>query len=629
MKTTIISHVRQSDKAIQTNEAHQRGVAALAERFAAKFGMGDFGQLMGLLHDKGKEQADWQKYIQGVTGFNEEFASLKAGPHHAYVGAIIAQKQYPQIAPLIAQPIAGHHRGLYDYGDYKEEIRQEIPNDVSIGEPIPVYPTFPKMKPSDLHHLVRMLFSCLVDADSLDTELFMNPEQFRLRGSQTSLLQLLAMLQKHLERIKANAPDTEVNRIRNYVQKQCIKESQGKGGFYSLTVPTGGGKTLASVLWALHHAVKNHLQHIIIAIPYTSIIVQTASTLKQIFGEDNVLEHHSNVNPEEIKNKELRERMQLATENWDYPIIVTTNVQLFESLFSNKRSDCRKLHNIVKSVIILDEVQTLPLGFYKPIVHTLDSLQRIFGTTVLFTTASQPVLTGRIDGTNPSVGFDALQSVHEIIPAEANLPNKLRRVELKFNRDACTYDEIAAQLAKYQRVLCIVNTRKDAKELYERLPKEGICLHLSRMMCPAHVSATIERIKQALKDAGDKAIRVIATQLIEAGVDIDFPVVYRQEAGLDSILQAAGRCNRDLLDHVFHPRQPGADHPRLDSLYQRLNLRYGFLHSLCHQHILIVDMLQQLRDRHPFKVIVVRGLLGDLDLFFLLHKIDLMAQRYK
>lgn len=567
MESNIISHIRQLDMKIQSNDEHQRGVAALAERYAAQFGMGDLGRLMGFLHDKGKEQTDWQKYIQGVTGFNADYANVKTGPHHAYVGAVIAQKQYPQIAPLIAQPIAGHHRGLYDYSDYDEETRQEIPHDVSIDEPIPIHPTFPKMKPYDLHHLVRMLFSCLVDADSLDTESFMNPEQVRLRGSQTSLQQLLVLLQKHLESIKANAPDTVVNRIRNYVQEQCVKESQGEKGFYSLTVPTGGGKTLASVLWALHHAVKNQLQHIIIAIPYTSIIVQTASTLKQIFGEDNVLEHHSNVNPEDIKDKELRERLQLATENWDYPIIVTTNVQFFESLFSNKRSDCRKLHNIVKSVIILDEVQTLPLGFYKPIVHTLDSLQRIFGTSVLFTTASQPVLTGRIDGTNPAVGFDALQSVHEIIPAEANLHDKLRRVELKFNRNACTYDEIAAELAKHQRVLCIVNTRKDAKELYERLPKEGICLHLSRMMCPAHVSATIERIKQVLKDAGNRPIRVIATQLIEAGVDIDFPVVYRQEAGLDSILQAAGRCNREgksgiCTTYVFslgkeHPLPPG------------------------------------------------------------------------
>jgi CRISPR-associated endonuclease/helicase Cas3 len=295
--------------------------------------------------------------------------------------------------------------------------------------------------------------------------------------------------------------------------------------------------------------------------------VQTAATLKAIFGEENVLEHHSNVNPDDIKKREQRERMQLATENWDYPIIVTTNVQLFESLFSNKRSDCRKLHNIVKSVLILDEIQTLPLNFYKPIVHTLDTICRLFDTSILFTTASQPVLTGRIEGTNPSVGFDALNSVHEIIPADAKLHDKLRRVELDINETPKSYDEIATELAKHQRVLCIVNTRRDAKELYERLPKEGICLHLSRMMCPAHVAATIKHIKRALKENSDSPIRVIATQLVEAGVDIDFPVVYRQEAGLDSILQAAGRCNREgkngiCTTHVFslgkeHSLPPG------------------------------------------------------------------------
>ena len=531
-----ISHI-DNKGAIQSNEEHQRGVAQRAERFAAEFGMGDLGRLMGLLHDKGKEQKEWQRYIQG---------KLNIGPNHAYVGAIIAQRQYPQIAPLIAQPIVGHHRGLYDYCDYIEETKREMPKDVIFGATIPYqFPKLPKMEQYDLHHLVRMLFSCLVDADSLDTEAFMNPEQAKQRGCHTSMQELLIILKKHLEGLKAKTPETEVNHIRNYVQEQCVKESQSEGGFYSLTVPTGGGKTLASVFWALHHAVKNHLQRIIIAIPYTSIIVQTAATLKQIFGEDNVLEHHSNVNPEDIKDIELRERLHLATENWDYPIIVTTNVQLFESLFSNKRSDCRKLHNITKSVIILDEVQTLPLGFYKPIVHTLDTLKRVFGTSILFTTASQPILCGRIEGASPMVSFNALQSVHEIIPQEAQLHDKLRRVELQFMDGAKSYDEIAAELAKHQKVLCIVNTRRDAKELYDRLPKDGICLHLSRMMCPAHVSSTIELIKEALKAQSDQPIRVIATQLIEAGVDIDFPVVFRQEAGLDSILQAAGRCNRE------------------------------------------------------------------------------------
>jgi len=242
-------------------------------------------------------------------------------------------------------------------------------------------------------------------------------------------------------------------------------------------------------------------------------------------------------------------------------------VQLFESLFSNKRSDCRKLHNIVKSVLILDEVQTLPLDFYKPIVDSLDTLHHLFGTSVLFTTASQPVLTGRIEGSNPSVGFDALTYVREIIPADAKLHEKLRRVELKIDENPKTYDEISSELLKHQRVLCIVNTRRDAKEIYDRLPKDGIRLHLSRMMCPAHIASTIQQIKTLLKEDASVPVRVVSTQLIEAGVDIDFPVVFRQEAGLDSILQAAGRCNREgkngiCITYVFslgkeHPLPPG------------------------------------------------------------------------
>lgn len=561
---TIISHIRLSDKAVQTNDEHQRGVARLASSFASEFGMADVGHLLGLLHDKGKEQVAWQKYIQGVTGYNPKYANTKNGPNHAYIGAHIAQILYPQLSPLIAQPIAGHHRGLYDYCEYIEETKKDIPKEVLIPESQScAMPRLHNLKSYDLHHLVRILFSCLVDADSLDTEEFMNPEQASLRGVHTTMEELLCKLEEYLSQLKEKSEDTEVNRIRNYVQEQCVKESQGKMGFYSLTVPTGGGKTLASVLWALNHAVKNHLHRIIIAIPYTSIIVQTAATLKAIFGEENVLEHHSNVNTDNIKNREQRERMQLATENWDYPIIVTTNVQLFESLFSNKRSDCRKLHNVVKSVLILDEVQTLPMDFYKPIVHTLDTLCRIFGVSVLFTTASLPVLTGRIEGSNPNVGFEALASVHEIIPAEAKLHDKLRRVELKIDETPKSYDEIATELAKHQRVLCIVNTRRDAKELYERLPKEGICLHLSRMMCPTHVATTIQQIKRVLREKNDCPIRVISTQLVEAGVDIDFPVVYRQQAGLDSILQAAGRCNREGIQTISttYVFSLGKEHP--------------------------------------------------------------------
>ena len=355
--------------------------------------------------------------------------------------------------------------------------------------------------------------------------------------------------------MKKNAADTEVNKIRNEVQQYCINASEGDVDFYSLTVPTGGGKTLSSVLWALRHAKKNGLRRVIIAIPYTSIITQTAAVLRNIFGDENVLEHHSNVNPTEEEG-EITKKLKLATENWDYPIIVTTNVQLFESLFCNKPSDCRKLHNIVNSVLILDEVQTLPMGFLQPIVDTLDTLKRVFNVSILFTTASQPVLSGRIEGTNPLVSFDALPQINEIIPKVANLHDRLRRVKLEIDDTPQSYDDIAEKIAQHSRVLCIVNTRKDAKEIYSRLPKEGMCFHLSRMMCPAHVRETIEMIKEALRSDSNKAIRVVATQLIEAGVDIDFPVVYRQEAGLDSILQAAGRCNREgrlelCTTHVF------------------------------------------------------------------------------
>ena len=237
--------------------------------------------------------------------------------------------------------------------------------------------------------------------------------------------------------------------------------------------------------------------------------------------------------------------VMLATENWDFPIIVTTNVQLFESLFSNKPSDCRKLHNIAKSVLILDEVQTLPIEFLRPIVDTLDTLKRIFNVSILFTTASLPVLCGKIEGTNPFVSFDALPQINEIVPKGASLHDRLRRVKLDVDNTKQSYDDIADKLSKYPRVLCIVNTRKDAKEIYTRLPKGGLCFHLSRMMCPAHVRKLIDEIKEALQNDSNTIIRVVATQLIEAGVDIDFPVVFRQESGLDSILQAAGRCNRE------------------------------------------------------------------------------------
>lgn len=560
----VISHIRRNgdEWEFQTNEEHQEGVAKIASEFASQFGMAEFGRILGLLHDKGKEQKSFQQHIKKASGYKPNI-HVDGDSSHAYVGALIAKKIFPSQYQLIDNVIMGHHRGLYDDDEKRNILKADIPQDVVIS-PIAADLQLPKLnyKREDIHHLVRMLFSCLIDADRLDTERFMQPEQSKLRDSNSSISDLLLKLESYLYDLSCRARPTDVNKIRKEVQEYCKKESKGDVNFYSLTVPTGGGKTLSSLLWALYHAKHNHLNRIIIAIPYTSIITQTASVLRNIFGDENVLEHHSSVNIENDDN-ELTNKHKLAVENWDYPIVVTTNVQLFESLFSNSPSKCRKLHNLVKSVLILDEVQTLPANFLKPIVETLDSLKRIFSTSILFTTASQPVLEGVI-GTSTNK-FMALPKIKEIIPQGVDLHKRLRRVKLSFDQEASTYDEIANRLIQYDRVLCIVNTRQDALEIFKRLPQDGVTLHLSRMMCPKHIKNTIEAIRKALV-SDECVVRVISTQLIEAGVDVDFPVVYRQEAGLDSVLQAAGRCNREgglkiATTHVFklkdRPLPPG------------------------------------------------------------------------
>ena len=553
-----ISHVRKSDEGegyvFQSNEEHCMDVAKLAERFASEFGMGNWGYILGLLHDKGKEQKAFQEYIMKNSGFRPEITV--SGEHkHAFVGGLIAKSIYGKGSEsLLCNQIISHHSGLHDYFHVEDTLKKDIPSDVNkcveriqlnrppfLFSPIKGY----KGMTSDANHLSRMLFSCLVDADYLDTELFMNEESARMRFNGIKLESLLPLLETHIANLQKCSVKSEVNSIRSQVQERCVSMADKAKGFFSLTVPTGGGKTLSSLMWALRHAIHNDMKRIIIAIPYTSIIVQTASTLKLIFGEEAVLEHHSNFDPQFLKSKEMRHKAKLATENWDYPIVVTTNVQLFESMFSNKPSDCRKLHNIANSVIILDEVQTLPTDFLQPIVDSLKSYQRMFGISVLFTTASQPVLSGLIEGCNLHAAFQGIDYITEIIPKEYALHDKLRRVCLEIDDTGSTYDEIAERLSLHDRVLCIVNTRNDAREIFERLPKEGMTIHLSRMMCPRHISKVIQEIKQALSDSTETVIRVVATQLIEAGVDIDFPIVYRQEAGLDSILQAAGRCNRE------------------------------------------------------------------------------------
>lgn len=551
ISSELISHIRTNSKgeikAYQSLEEHSLGVANYANEFANEFGMGSWGYLIGILHDKGKEKRDFQNYILDMNGIPGHKNWTQHGKQHAYVGGIIAKKLYGLSAyNIIINQIVSHHTGLHDYDEIENIINQDIPSEVNtnIEKTILGVPNF-KIQAADYHHLARMLFSCLVDADFLDTEEFMDEASSALRKNKATLNDLLPLLEDKLKELKSKADLSDVNVIRNKVLQQCIKMADTSIGFYSLTVPTGGGKTLSSLAWAMKHAIRNGQKRIIIAIPYTSIIVQTASVLRSIFGEENVLEHHSNVNPEQIKDENLQEKMKLATENWDYPIIVTTNVQLFESMFGNKPSVCRKLHNIVNSVVILDEVQTLPMDYLQPVVDSMKSFNKMFDVSFLFTTASQPVLSGLIEGCNPRATFKGIDQIAEIIPDDFKLHDKLRRVKLSIYKEGKTYDEVAELLSKHKRVLCIVNTRRDAKELYKRLPQEGVTLHLSKMMCPEHICETIDTIKNSLKKESNEIIRIVSTQLIEAGVDMDFPVVFREEAGLDSILQAAGRCNRE------------------------------------------------------------------------------------
>lgn len=548
----IISHIRTSDLAIQTNDEHSLEVAERAERFTQEIGMSGWGRFLGGLHDKGKEKYDFQTYIRMMNEMPTK-TNTYHDKTHAYVGALLARKLFPAGYPFVAYALAGHHAGMPDYLLLEELLKKPLPTEVSLDN-LPEHPELPvallgsmRGNPYMLNHLLRMLYSCLVDADYLDTECFMLQKQARLRGNQTRLSELLLRLEVHLKLLAEQSLDTPVNRIRKQVQDACRQSAERPVGVYSLTVPTGGGKTLASMLWALLHAVKHGKKRIILSIPYTSIITQTAAVLRQIFGEGNVLEHHSNLQlGEQEVDEDSALRKKLATENWDFPIIVTTNVQLLESMYASHPAACRKLHNLANSVVLFDEAQTLPGERLQPIVDALKTYQQLFGVSLLFTTASQPTLEGVREGhAETLLGFDRIE---EIIPASWNLHEQLKRVRLHFREDAMDYESIAFELMQQHRVLCIVNTRKDAVEIFSRLSdsEEGaLHFHLSRMMCAEHLDKNLQEIKEALKRDESTSIRVVSTQLVEAGVDIDFPVVYRQEAGLDSVLQAAGRCNRE------------------------------------------------------------------------------------
>jgi CRISPR-associated endonuclease/helicase Cas3 len=553
-------------------EDHIQAVAALAERFASSFGNGDWGRVAGLWHDLGKYKPAFQEYIRKASGYENEGGD-EAGPckvDHSIVGALWAEKQSAEVAQDIGKVlgylIAGHHAGLPDWAheigvggalstrlqetEHLEKAFEGKPPQALLDADLPstmpggsqLAPELVESLGEQMHLWVRMLFSCLVDADFLDTEAYMDDGKASARafdGDSQGLEALKARFDRYMAKKTIESGDSLVNRTRARILAECRAHGAWAPGMFSLTVPTGGGKTLSSMAFALEHAIQHGKRRIIVVIPYTSIIEQTAKQYREVFGDEAVIEHHSNLDPD----KETK-RSQLASENWDAPIIVTTNVQFFESLFASRSSACRKLHNIVDSVIILDEAQMLPPGYLQPVVSALRGLSSLFGVSVVLCTATQPALAGRIESGQAKLRGFPEGSVRELMSDPAGLSGTLRRVELKRHPkgdDPVSWEEISGELRTIDRVLCIVNTRKDCRSLYELLPEGSV--HLSALMCPEHRSEVVAAIKEKL--SSHATLRVVSTQLVEAGVDIDFPVVYRALAGLDSIAQAAGRCNRE------------------------------------------------------------------------------------
>ncbi len=531
----------------QPLEEHLAHVADLAAEFAVPFNSSLHAELAGQLHDLGKARSAFQSYLRRCNGVEDEDSDI--GDHtHAIAGAIWLWNRAGSFGKALAYCVAGHHAGLPDWsngetpnGALAIRLKEDAPvvEEQSVHQWITSHEEFwlrnQLVKPlsfqrndSSVSFWIRMLYSCLVDADFLDTEAFMSPTQHAARATSSflPLSKLATLFFEKIEQIQTHAAATPVNAIRAEIRVACEKAADMPPGLFSLSVPTGGGKTLSSLAFAFRHALHHGLRRIIYVIPYTSITEQTANVLRNILGEGQVLEHHSNLEPD-------RETMQsrLASENWDAPVIVTTTVQFFESLYACRSSRCRKLHNMAESVVILDEVQLLPTRLLLPCTEALRQLVTHYNMTVLLSTATQMILPG-------------LDASCEIIPSEANLYERLKRAEIELPEDFSLrreWEDIADELKRYEQVLCIVNTRSDCRRLFDLMPQGT--LHLSALMCGAHRSKVIDEIKHRLKTG--QPVRVISTQLVEAGVDFDFPVVYRAISGLASIVQAAGRCNRE------------------------------------------------------------------------------------
>lgn len=519
----------------QTVKEHLQGTAKLSAEFAKKFGKEEWGYCCGYLHDIGKYSVEFQHKIR--ENGNERI-------DHSTAGAKVCMET-GGIYPVMSYCIAGHHAGLPNYGSsqdggseatimgkmkkslkdysvYKDEI--EIPKVTTV--PIEYRET--KNPDFALSVFIRMLYSCLVDADFLDTEAFMKNGQIK-RDAGESIEILLQKLEKYVAKWLLNKEIDTVNGRRTEILRNCLEAGKREKGLFHLTVPTGGGKTVASLAFALRHAVHNNMDRVIYVIPYTSIIEQNAQIFRSILGDENVLENHCNV---DYRDSEEWNPMKLAAENWDKPVVVTTNVQFFESLFGNKSSKCRKLHNIVNSVVIFDEVQMLPTDYLKPCVAMIEELVNSFEASVVLCTATQPALQPFFQSGIPA---------YELCPRLEEQFRFFKRTTFQ-NLDKISEEALIEKLSEEYQALCIVNTKKKAQVLYQALKGQGV-FHLSTSMYPKHRKRVLEEVRRCL-NAGERCL-VLSTSLVEAGVDLDFHSVYRQLAGIDSVIQAAGRCNRE------------------------------------------------------------------------------------
>ncbi len=538
-----IAHSENSDGEEQSMKQHSEGVAALMKSFALADDFAEIYSYCGLLHDIGKYSKGFQNYIRS-RGEKEP---------HAKWGAYIAR-----LNKLInvAFPVIGHHAGLPNRDtlfetlnlcvkdeNRRNQIQQALKEDCAI---IPMCENSSFNKIGDVYQkelFIRLLFSALVDADSLDTERHFHKEQYDLRSCKSLDVDvLLDALNKRFDLFKQ---DSTLNELRTDVRLYAQGKANEAQGCFSMTLPTGMGKTLTSLNWALHHA-KAHpnIKRIVIVLPFISIIDQTANELKTIFQDyDVILEHHSNVNYEGDNEEEYycKNSKELATENWDYPLVITTAVQFFESLFSNQRSKCRKLHNLQDSIVIFDEIQTLPVNLAECTMKMLNDMLHLCRCSFLFCTATQPNFQTRKD-------FCGIDLITPLVENPASVFAATKRVNYTPIADykAQSFESIAnCVVEQNDSVLIVCNTKKKAMSLFEEVKKrsEIQVLHLSTNLCQIHRMEVINKVRQKLKD-GQKLI-LCSTQLIEAGVDMDFPVVFRELAPLEAIIQSAGRCNRE------------------------------------------------------------------------------------